>query len=163
MKKLTHTDMQSGEIMDGPMMRTAYNYDRDAASRKAALYCKDPTRTQQQFKDETNINNIMKKYGVTGELPLLQRPPLPEDYEDITDFQSAMNVIRRAQEAFNQMPSGIRARFQNNPHIFAQFFNDPENHAEAVKMGLVIVRPKEPEKEPAKAPGGDQGDKKGVT
>ena len=31
----------------------------------------EPTMTQQQFGEETDINNIMKKYQQTGELPNL--------------------------------------------------------------------------------------------
>jgi len=62
-----------------------------------------------------------------------------------------MNTIREAQEAFMKLPSGTRARFQNNPQIFTEFFTKEENRYEAEKMGLVIPRPKQElaEKDPA--------------
>lgn len=132
-----------------PLFRTQYNYDRDIVSKKTALVCERETRTQQQFKDEVDINTIMRKFGVTGEIPMNVRAVMPEDYDEIFDFQSAMNVIRAAEESFMQMPSGIRARFQNNPQIFTEFFANPDNRQEAEKMGLVIPqRPKEVPGEP---------------
>lgn len=149
-----------------PMFRTMYNYDREEATKATALYCKDPTRAQQQFKEESDINNIMKKFGVTGELPQLIRPVMPDEYEEVTDFQSAMNVIRRANEAFMQMPSGVRARFQNNPQIFTEFFANEANRDEAEKMGLLLPRkPKEPGKDPGQGVDKEppKGDTKGVT
>ena len=132
---------ETGEIQ--PMFRTMYNYDRDAVSNATGTVCETETRTQQQFKDECDINKLMAKFGVTGEIPQNIRPPMQEEYEGIFDFQSAMNVIREAQEAFMQMPSGVRARFQNNPAVFTDYFQDPENRLEAEKLGLVIPRPKE--------------------
>lgn len=169
-KRIDLIDLETGEIVHTgngiqlPLIRTMYNYDRNANSRKAALYCKDPTRAQQQFKDDSNINNIVKRFLGTGELPQLIRPVYPEDYvEEVTDYQSAMNIIRRADEAFMKMPSGIRSRFQNNPQVFTEFFAHEANREEAEKMGLLLPRkPKEPEI--VQAQGGDpQGDKKGVT
>lgn len=132
-----------------PLFRTMYNYDRDAASVATGLSCPEATLTQQQFAEDADINNIMKKFGVTGELPENIRPVMPEDYEGIFDFQSAMNTVRRAQEVFMEMPSGVRARFQNNPQLFTEFFADPENRHEAEKMGLILPRPRE---EPIVAP-----------
>lgn len=136
----------NGEVQ--PQIRTMYNYDRDAISEETGTACPEPTRAQQQFKDETDINVIMKRFGVTGELPTHVRPVLPDEYDEIGDYASAMNTIRRADEAFMQMPSGVRARFQNNPQVFTEFFAREENRTEAEKMGLVLPRPKE---EPTKA------------
>lgn len=153
----THID-ENGEITYTPKFRTQYNYDRDAVSDATGTSCPEETRTQQHFKDECDINQIMKRFGVTGEVPMNIRPVLPEDYNDVFDFQSAMNTVRAAQEAFMKMPSGIRARFQNNPQIFTEFFSDPENRHEAERMGLVLPRPKEEGIKPSE---GDTG--KGVT
>ena len=58
------------------------------------------------------------------------------------DFQSSMNVIRAAEEAFNAMPAEVRDRFQNDPGRFLEFANDASNYEEALKMGLAIKRPK---------------------
>lgn len=166
MKKIDYTssgpkiDPDTGEILNGgngvtlpltPKIRTLYNFNRDENTARTATECKEPTRTQQQFRDECNINNIMKKFGITGELPMNIRPVLPDEYDEITDYTSAMNTIRRAQEAFMEMPSGIRARFQNNPQTFTEFFANPDNRDEALKMGLIL-----PQKPPTIPPGGTE-------
>lgn len=148
-------DVDTGEIVT-PFMRTQYNYDRDKSSEETATICETETRTQQQFKDECDINVLMRKFGVTGELPQLVRPVMPDEYSEVFDFQSAMNVIRKAEEAFMQMPSGIRARFQNNPQIFTEFFANEDNRIEAEKMGLLV--PRQPKTDPLDAkPGGTDG------
>lgn len=136
--KTTEINMH-GEVQ--PQIRTMYNYDRDAVSEETGTACPEPTRAQQQFKEETDINTIMKRFGVTGELPTHVRPVLPDEYDNIGDYASAMNTIRRADEAFMQMPSGVRARFQNNPQVFTEFFAKEENRMEAEKMGLVLPKP----------------------
>lgn len=129
-----------GEIQ--PHIRTMYNYDRDAISEETGTTFTEPTLAQQSFKDEVNVNTIMRKFVMSGELPNVIRPVMPEEFEEVFDFQSAMNKIRRAQEEFMKLPSGVRARFQNNPQVFTQFLQNPENQAEATKMGLIIPRPK---------------------
>ena len=63
------------------------------------------------------------------------------DFEEAFDFQSSMNVIRAAEEAFNAMPAEVRDRFQNDPGRFLEFANDASNYDEALKMGLAIKRP----------------------
>lgn len=146
-------DLETGEIvgtvpeeMNGltvPFMRTMYNYDRKAASDETATICPEPTRTQQQFKDEVDINVMMEKFGITGEWPQNVRPVMNDEYTEVFDFQSAMNTIRRAQEAFMELPAEQRAVWDNDPGKFATYLEDPDNHEKARKMGLLIVRPKE--------------------
>lgn len=142
---------QHGEIQ--PEIRTMYNYDRDAISDMTATTCEPETRTQQQFKDECDINIIMERFGVTGEMPTNIRPVLGDDYDEVFDFQTAMNIVRKAEEAFMEMPAGVRARFNNNPGIFAQYFENEDNRLEAEKLGLVLPRPKEEPKEAQKGDG----------
>jgi len=118
-------------------LRAPYNYDTNAASDEAGLECKDATRAQQSFKDECNINTILKRFGITGQLPNNVRMPMQGDFTEITDFKGAMNAIRQAQESFMEMPADVRKRFNNDPHEFVQFCNDEKNADEARKLGLV--------------------------
>lgn len=141
MNNKRETITMDGEIITPPFIRTMYNYDRDGRSNATGTICPEPTRAIQSFKDETDINLLMKRYSMTGEMPQYIRPVLPEEYDDVTDFASAMNTVRRASEAFMQLPSGVRARFQNNPQVFTEFFAHEENREEAIKMGLIIPRP----------------------
>ena len=123
------------------MIRSAYTFDSDAVSNETALDCGDESVTQQCFKDECDINILLAKFAVTGQLPDNVRVPQFVDFEETFDFQSSMNVIRAAEEAFNAMPAEVRDRFQNDPGRFLEFANDASNYEEALRMGLVIKRP----------------------
>lgn len=130
--------------------RDPYKYDRDQASRESGVADFGPGVTQQQFKDDADINNIVRRYMATGLAPVNQRAPLPEDFYGIFDFQSAMNAVRSSQEAFAAMPSAVRLRFGNNPAEFVEFCLDPENREEMARMGLASPGPALPEIPPEK-------------
>lgn len=119
-------------------LRTPHNYDMRAAGKESAIVF-DPSddRTKQEFKDETNINVIMKRYGVTGEWPQTTAFPQSGDFVAAASFHEAMNVIAQAQQAFSEVPSHIRARFENDPAKFEAFLRDDKNRDEAVRLGLV--------------------------
>lgn len=119
-------------------LRTPYNYDMDEESKASGLRCLDPSLTQQQFRDETDINNIVDLFMKTGHLPTPVSMPQYVDYEGIFDFQSAMNVVREADENFMRMDAKVRARFHNSPQEFLEFFADPANADEAVRLGLAL-------------------------
>lgn len=118
-------------------LRTAYNYDINAASIASGLECKDPTLTKQSFKEETDINTIVNRFKINGELPQNVRLPTYEDFTGVFDFHSSMNAIRQAQEAFDKMPANVRARFHNDPGEFVDFTANKDNLAEARKLGMV--------------------------
>lgn len=132
-----------------PFLRTAYNYDMNLAGDQSGLECKDPTLTQQHFAEEVDINTIIKRFNITGELPTNIRLPVYEDFTGVFDFHSAMNAIAQAREAFDAMPANVRTRFNNDAGAFVDFTADPNNLAEARKLGLV---PPEELPEPTPAP-----------
>lgn len=120
-----------------PFLRTAYNYDTNEAGDESGLKCLDKTLAQQHFRDETDINTIVERFHITGELPTTVRMPTYADFGGPFDFQTAMNAIRSAEESFAAMPANVRARFHNNPAEFVDFCDDPENLSEARRLGLV--------------------------
>lgn len=126
-------------------LRTPYNYDMAKASDETGLSCDDPSLTQQQFADESDINNIVDRFMKTGHLPTPSSMPQFADYEGIFDFQSAMNVVRQADENFMRMDAKVRARFHNSPQEFLEFFANPDNAEEAVRLGLAVppAKPKD--------------------
>lgn len=130
----------NGATMKPPFVRTPYNYDRDEASNDSGLKCLDKTRTQQNFADEVNINTIVKRFNLTGQLPADVRQPTYADFVGPFDFHQAMNAIRQAQEAFDRMPADLRAEFHNDPGEFVDFCSNDENRARAEKMGLVLPK-----------------------
>lgn len=97
----------------------------------------EPTMTQQQFKDEVNINNIMKKYQRTGVITHLNnRQGKFADISNAPDYLEAQQIIVKADQAFDQLPSDIRQRFHNDPAEMLAFINNPKNHDEGVKLGI---------------------------
>lgn len=119
-------------------LRTPYNYDMSKASDEVGLSCLDPSLTQQQFAEESDINNIVDRFMKTGHLPSAASMPQYADYEGVFDFQSAMNVVRQADENFMRMDAKVRARFHNSPQEFLEFFANPDNVDEAVRLGLAV-------------------------
>ena len=121
---------------------SAYD-NHDARSTETGLKCLDSSLTQQQFKDESDINTIVDRFMKTGHLPEPASMPQYVDYEGVFDFQSAMNVVRQADENFMRMDAKVRARFHNSPQEFLEFFANPDNVDEAVRLGLAIPQVKE--------------------
>ena len=111
----------------------------------------DESRTRQEFKDECDINNIMKQYHRTGMIAHVREHmgafmDLSDGPDDFTDAQQK---IVKATEFFMGLPSNIRARFLNNTGEFLDFISNPDNLDEMAELGLIPAEPKEPA-EPAK-------------
>lgn len=119
-----------------PFIRSAYNYDMNTAGNETALRCEDETRTQQQFKEECDINTIVERFGLTGELPNNLRVPINAEFLDIIDYQTALNQLREADDAFMQMPANIRSQFDNDAGRFVDYCSDPANKDQLKKWGL---------------------------
>ena len=119
-------------------LRSPFNYDRDAVSLETGLECLDKSLAQQQFAEEADINTIVRRFNLTGQLPDNVRAPVYADFEAVFDFQTAMNAVRSAEESFMAMPADVRARFSNDPHRFVEFCSDPSNLEEARKLGLAV-------------------------
>ena len=84
-------DPETGEIEVKtltPFFRSPYNYDRDSVSRETGTACPEETLTQQQFKEECDINTILDRFGITGEVPTNVRQPISADFIEATDYQT---------------------------------------------------------------------------
>lgn len=128
--------------------RSAFNYDVDAVSKDTGFVSDEESLTQQNFKDECDINTILRRFAVTGEIPENVRVPQYQDFDEVFDFHSAMNVVRAATEAFDSMPANVRERFGNDPGKFVAFTMDEANYDEALKLGIVNPRPPKLEEAP---------------
>ncbi|QXP08444.1 MAG: internal scaffolding protein [Arizlama microvirus] len=123
-------------------LRAPHNYDVDAVSAEFGIAIDESESVvQQQFAAECDINEIVRRFGLTGELPSNVRMPVSGDFQDIEDFQSAMLRVREAQEAFMQLPGEVRARFAHDPQRLMAFLEDGSNRDEAIKLGLVVPPP----------------------
>ena len=119
-------------------LRTEFNYDMYVESEKVGLDCSvKPSRTKQQFKEESDINTIVRRFGLTGQLPSNVRMPVNGDFTNVPDFRTAMDLIVAARESFDAMPADVRSRFHNDAAEFVDFCSDVKNRDEAIKLGLV--------------------------
>lgn len=127
-------------------IRNAFNYDKRENSLASALVIPDDPEveqlTKQEFKEECDINVLLRRFAITGQMPKNVRMPVYGDFDQINDFHSAVNAIALASEAFEQMPADIRSRFQNDPEAFTAFCLDERNRPEAERWGLVKPPPK---------------------
>lgn len=101
---------------------------------------KDPSGedvAQQQFKEQCDINNIMKNYMQTGEISHLNpKTGVYGDFSDVKNYQESLDLVIKAKETFDQLPAKVRTRFNNNPKELVEFCNDPKNIEEAIDLGL---------------------------
>lgn len=127
---------------------------------------KSPTesRTRQEFKDQCDINKIINRHMMTGEITHInQRVPRYADTSKVPDYLNAMIIVKQAEMLFNSLPAVIRERFKNQPDRMVEFCQDDKNYDEAVKLGL-IESPKSKNGEPGGEPEGDkEADKDKVT
>lgn len=128
-----------------PRIKYRKQYD-DAEEAAAELRTKtinnDPSLTQQHFTLDADINEIMRRFGVTdGAIPpVALDPSFFGDFSNVPDFREALDTTRDALERFNALPAPIRNRFSNDPVALWAWVNDPANHDEAVKLGLLKRR-----------------------
>lgn len=112
------------------------NYDVDAASVASGLSCPEKSLTQQSQKEDADINTIVRRFGVTGQLPQNLRLPQYGDFNGVENFQDALHAVAEAEREFLKIPAEIRSKFQNDPQAFLDFCGNPENLPELRKLGL---------------------------
>lgn len=93
--------------------------------------------TQQNHKNECDVNNIIKKYDKTG--LILHVSKIEAQFGDLTgfDFKQSLDMINNASTMFMELPSNIRKHFNNSPIDFLDFMDNPDNREEAIKLGLI--------------------------
>jgi len=122
-----------------------FTIDRDEHSLNHVLCCEDKSLTVQSDVQQSDINFIVKQFGLTHELPYGLQVPRYEDFSNVpNDYHAAMNFVLEADSAFMEFPAEIRSRFNNDPGSFLDFVSNADNRDEAVKLGISIRPPAEP-------------------
>jgi len=135
-------DPDTGEIpspyaVQAPFLFTPYNFHHSAWSEANGLVCLELTKTRVNEQHSTDINEIVRQFGLTGQLPENPLPPQYGDFSEVLDYHGALNAVRRSEEAFQALPAALRDRFRNDPALLVDFLGDEANRAEAVSLGLV--------------------------
>jgi len=130
---------------NGPFVRQPGMYDVKQACEECCIADFGPSLTQQSQTQDADINQIVKRFGLTGQLPDNLKTPTYDDWTDVMDYEGALNRVRDAQDNFMKMPAGIRSRFDNDPQKFLEYATDPKNMDGLREMGL--AKAKEPKQE----------------
>lgn len=104
-----------------------------------------PSRTRQEFADECDVNKLMARYQKVGVWPLppVGREPRYLDLGEVPDFQTAMQMMIDAENAFMRLPALTRREFDNDPMRFVEFAQNKDNLPKLREWGLAA-----PEKAP---------------
>ena len=88
--------------------------------------CEEPTLTQQHFKDEVDVTNIVNRYALTRDPTILQRTQ--EIYGDATSisFTEAMHTVKQAESEFHELPDEVKAQYNNEPSEWLQDVVNPQ-------------------------------------
>lgn len=98
-----------------PLDASLRSYDSAVVSDETATETGPDSVVQQQFLDDADINVIMRRYGMTSAMPSGVAGGVYGDFTGITDYESAVAAIERAQEGFMKLPPEVRERFDNDP------------------------------------------------
>lgn len=104
--------------------KTPYNHDTTAEAQRTATVNNEPTLAQQHSVEETDINTIVRNFTRTGVLPQAALPPSYQDFDEVFDFQTAMNLVTQAKRSFEALDADVRDAFRNNPQLFVAQVDD---------------------------------------
>lgn len=103
-----------------------------------------PSMTQQQFKNECDINHIIKRYNKDPQLwaTLINNAkdinsPSFADFTDVGDFRHAMDKVSQIGEFFASIPSEVRARYNQNPELLFAAMHDPSQWQYLAEKGVL--------------------------
>lgn len=89
-------------------------YDAHAVSLESAVHTGSESVVQQHLVDEVDINTIVRRFGITASRPSGDVGGVYGDFTGITDFESAVEAVERAQAGFMALPAEVRERFGND-------------------------------------------------
>lgn len=113
--------------------RTAYE-----PHKKYVFKTSGESLTQQHFKEECDVINIIKRHDRNGIIEHVQRGQARYgDFSNVADYREALDLVRDAQDEFMTIPSDIRKKFDNDPGKFYEFVSNPDNKEELKQMGFI--------------------------
>lgn len=114
----------------------------------------EPSLTQQHFKDECDIDKILKRYEQTGFLvdPMApKRPAQFGDFSEIGSYQETLNRVNAIEDWFMSLPSAVRRAYENDPAKLADALSTEEGR-KAFEDQFVRDVKKIPPEAPAASP-----------
>lgn len=127
-----------------PRVRTRFN-----APNTPPAYSPGESKTQQHQFEQSDINALVARFTRAGMSPagkpagnFLDLVTAPLD-----NLLDAELLLKQAHESFMGLPSATRMAFGNNAPAMVTWLQNPQNHPQAVQMGLLpaSVLPKAPD------------------
>lgn len=101
--------------------RTQVDGRQDELSEATGTVPKGPKEVEdvarQEFRDEADINVLLKRYGVGNGPPL--RDPIYGEVDYDMDLQGAYTAVRTAREAFQRLPEAVRQVYPTWEQVLA--------------------------------------------
>lgn len=125
-------------------MSLAYKTEQPEDMRE---WCRRPGRTdqdgnpiyvtEQHSKEACDVNSIIQHYKAGELIGHISR--IEGRYGDVSamDYKTALDLVTGAMSLFEELPSKIRNRFDNDPAKLLGFMEDPANRSEAIELGLI--------------------------
>ena len=117
----------------------------------------DASMTHQDARNDCDINKIMKRFERSGMIDHVNsREGSYGDFSEVPDYQSALDAVMDAQEAFLGLDARLREEFRNDPGEFLTWF-DGASDDEKREKGLLPQEVDTQVEEPEPAGEGDPG------
>ena len=103
---------------------------------------KGDSMTHQDQKLSCDLSTIVQQWNPsvaeqTQTLAQIAQSMKFDDVSSATDFHGALDAFLHIDETFASFPSSVREQFNNDPGEFFNFYDDPANRTELIKMGLI--------------------------
>jgi len=135
-KNIIKTDMNPYKEVNKQKEPGIYHVYNSTGQKLRKILTKTSTNTKVEQHHRTEIKKMVQEVESRG---LLRANTVfngeLDDYPSY-DFQEAQFMMAKARSTFEQMPSQLRKKFENNPAKFMDFANNPQNAQEMVELGL---------------------------
>lgn len=113
------------------------------------------SRTKQSFKDECDVNNVVRRYATTGMLSHVSpRQPTYGDFSVVRSFEEAIELTAQIGDQFAELPSVVRAAADNDPLRFLEMLTNQIGVQTLMDAGLKFDQAEVPASPPeGEAPG----------
>lgn len=109
---------------------------------RKVIHTGDQTKVVQSAKADSDINVIVSRMVRNGGMTISARVPTAGDFsEQVTDYHTAMNMLRTANDEFMKLSPKIRSKFANDPQRLMDYLADPKNDEESYELGLRTRKP----------------------
>lgn len=120
-------------------MATAIKVKNHFSPSERVLSPKGIKPAKQEFKDDADLNSIMKKFQKTGAIDHAKIHQGRYGFATGQTLHEAATIVANANSMFEDLPSSIRNKFENEPARFLDYVQDANNWKEARELGISLA------------------------